>query len=127
MARFTSTLPYALFTALLLLFLSSSATAKKNGTIITNGTAITNGSYTKPHSTKPHTYQSTVPVVTATAEPKTEAETTAAATNTGTQPSETQVITGGAQLSFIGTGTAESLFGVLIIGFIAGLGLELGL
>merc|ERR1712098_883891 len=69
MARLTTTLPYALFTVLILLFLSSLASAKTNGTIINNGTYII-------PTHKPTAHSTVVP--TTTLAPKTTATETAA-------------------------------------------------
>jgi len=113
MARLTTTLPYALFTVLILLFLSSLASAKTNGTIINNGTYIT-------PTHKPTAHSTVVP--TTTLAPKTTA--TETASSTGSQPTET-VVTAGVPLTYSGTGT--SLVGALAVGVLVGLGLELGL
>ncbi|PVH78216.1 hypothetical protein DL98DRAFT_656281 [Cadophora sp. DSE1049] len=118
MARLTTTLPYALFTVLLLLFLSSLASAK------TNGTAMTNGTYTKPTHTPPTTYITGKPKPIVTPTPSTTDTPAASSTGTGTQPTEA-IVTAGVPLSYSGTGS--SLFGALAVGALVGLGLELGL
>ncbi|KAH7409107.1 hypothetical protein BKA64DRAFT_742261 [Cadophora sp. MPI-SDFR-AT-0126] len=116
MARLTTTLPYAVFTILLLLFLSSLASAKANGTDTRNGT------YTKPAWT--HTQPYTKPTITQTTAPITTDTPTETASSTGQEPTES-VVTAGVPLSYSGTGT--SLFGALAVGVLVGLGLELGL